>query len=484
MPQRARLPMFLSLLTLTVLIGCGAFCAKSAAYYARLHRRNAAQSVQSLPTEPAPDSATRLMVFAPHCDDETLGNAGLIQQTAQAGGMVRVGILTSGDAFPAAAQRQFRSLRLRPADYSRFAAMRQQESRNALGGLGVSAANVRYFGYPDRGLMPLWSSHWMADTPYFAPNTRRGATDPALSAFPDAPYCGQSLLENIKAELRNFRPTLITVTHPAEDHPDHAAASAFVALALRELQNEPESAAWAKSVHLRYYLVHCGDWPAPPAQNPALAPPAALMRLATAWRCLPLTTGQTKAKAQAIARYPTQTAMMGNFLQAFARSNEIYGAEDAQILTRILDSANPLPDNAPVWKRIAPAVRSPLADNLAREMEGGGDIAVCRACRDSKNFYLQIETREAVSPRFAYRVAIRGLGKHGESGAEALTLNPSPPSNTSSRTLTFAVPLTQLEIKSSNQDAPTPFAALTFRVETSLAGVPIDQTGIVILSTK
>lgn len=493
MPHRARFQASLRVLTrialLMVLLAGMAFGAKSAAFYARLRRLNAAQTIQFLPAEIPPDSATRLLVFAPHCDDETLGSAGLIQQTLKAGGAVQVAILTNGDAFPAAAQREFRSLRLHAADYSRFAALRQQESKNALQSLGVPARSVQFFGYPDRGLMPLWVAHWTADKPYYAPTTQRNTTEAALSVYPNAPYCGRGLLENIKTTLRDFRPTLVTVTHPAEDHPDHAAAAAFVALALRELQSEPQSAVWAKEVRLQYYLVHCGDWPVPPGSpNESLAPPAALMGLDTAWNRCPLTKSETERKAQAIAAYPTQTAMMGPFLRSFARSNEIYGQQSAVKLTRLADDANPMAENATGWKSLSPAVRSPLADNLAREMEPGADIAAIRACRDSKNFYLQIEMRGAVRSRFDYTVWLRALGKRGESRPTALILRLSPQTGSDAdgaeikargRFLTLAVPLKRLM-----PDAPNSIATLTFRVETALTGVSIDQTGIAILSTN
>ncbi|MDT4288484.1 PIG-L family deacetylase [Methylomonas sp. MO1] len=41
----------------------------------------------------------RLLVLAPHPDDETLSSAGLIQQVLQQGGSVRSTVVTSGDAY-------------------------------------------------------------------------------------------------------------------------------------------------------------------------------------------------------------------------------------------------------------------------------------------------------------------------------------------------------------------------------------------------
>ena len=48
--------------------------------------------------------ATRLLVLAPHPDDEALGAAGLIARVANGGGAVHVVLLTSGDGFPEAVE--------------------------------------------------------------------------------------------------------------------------------------------------------------------------------------------------------------------------------------------------------------------------------------------------------------------------------------------------------------------------------------------
>ena len=491
MPHRSRLRASLSALTRCVLLGAvlsGVYVGgASAAFYYQQRQRNAAQSVLPLPVAPRPDSATRLLVFAPHSDDETLGCAGLIQQTVASGGTAKIVILTNGDAFTAAVERQYRRLRPSPADYLQFAALRQRESRSALQSLGVPAENVQFFGFPDGGLMPIWNGSWTANRRYASPTTRCSAAPAALSARPDAIYCGQTLLESIKAAIRACRPTLMTVTHPAEDHADHAAAASFVTLALRELQADPESAAWANRIQLRYYLVHRGDWPVPPASpNAPLAPPAAMTGLDTFWRELPLTPAETERKANAIALYPSQTAMMGRFLTAFARSNEIYGEQRTPRVETISDRAAPLSENAPVWNEIAPALLSPLSDNIARAMEGGGDLAACRICRDSRNLYLQIEMREKTNSRFRVTVRLRAIGPNGESNATGLTLRLTPQSGSASdgtetalrgRILTVKIPLERLAPTAAN---PT----LAFSAETALASVSIDQTGIALLSTN
>lgn len=46
------------------------------------------------------DADTKLLVIAPHPDDETLSSGGLMQQTREAGGQVKVIYLTDGDGYP------------------------------------------------------------------------------------------------------------------------------------------------------------------------------------------------------------------------------------------------------------------------------------------------------------------------------------------------------------------------------------------------
>jgi len=43
---------------------------------------------------------TRLLIFSPHPDDESLRAAGLIQRVLKEGGKVKVVFMTNGDGFP------------------------------------------------------------------------------------------------------------------------------------------------------------------------------------------------------------------------------------------------------------------------------------------------------------------------------------------------------------------------------------------------
>src|SRR5258708_3612394 len=97
----------------------------------------------------------RVLIIAPHPDDESIGTGALIQRVAAAGGRVQVVVITDGDnnLFP---QRiAARRWRISLEDRARWGAMRREESRNALTELGASASAATFLGYHDRTLARL-----------------------------------------------------------------------------------------------------------------------------------------------------------------------------------------------------------------------------------------------------------------------------------------------------------------------------------------
>lgn len=490
MPQRLRrsvtVHLILRFALLALLLPCVYWGGAGAAYFYRHRAVNAEADLKRLSPVTAPSASTRLMVFAPHCDDETLGCAGRIQQTLAAGGSVRTVILTNGDGYRVAVETHIRKLHVGPADYIQFAALRQQESYRALADLGVAKENVLFLGYPDQGLMPLWNDFWTPDRPFTSPTTRCAASPYADTFHPASRYCGQDVTADIKAALKAFRPTVVTVTHPAEDHPDHAATASFVTLALQELRSDPKERAWAEKTRLEYYLVHRGDWPLPQGENPdqPLLPPAEMMQSETRWETLPLTTAQTDRKTRSIALYPSQTALMPAFMASFARRSELYG-EIAPVNLATVPTGTIHVDADPAdWETLPPALLDPVRDNMLRDMQGGGDIRALYACRDRDCLYLRLDTRQPISSRIAYTLRLRALGPNGETGAKSLTLTVQGGSAVGNdhrdirvaargRQLEAAIPWSQL-----TQDLEgEPAALLAVSAETSLAGVNIDRTG-------
>lgn len=481
----ARCSLFGVLLPCVYLFGAGAM------FVLRHRAANASVKALRLPLAPIPSHTDRLIVFAPHCDDETLGCGGLIQQTLAAGGEVRVAILTNGDDFRTAVEREARTLRVGPSDYIAFAGMRQRESLRALAHLGVPARDVYFLGYPDGGLNALWNDYWSESHPYRSPSTRAARSPYALTFDTNARYCGADVLRDVESLLQSFRPTVVAVTHPSEDHPDHSAASSFVDMALRTLGDDPSSA-WARSVPLLHYIVHRGDWPVPQGLHPdaPLAPPAEMADLDTRWLRLPLTAAQAERKEESIQLYPSQTTLMGRFLRSFARSTELFGELPTERLEQVPDGSMRFPADAREWERLTPAELDPVRDNVVRDLQGGGDIRDVYACEDSRWLYVRIETRQPISDRITYTLRVRAFGPNGATAARALTLRSdgSQPVGTAPAGVRIADDGSSLETAIPLPAATPPAIGAVHRIaisaDTAIAGVEIDKTGARILEIR
>ena len=489
--RKRRLGRFVLLTLLVPLCAAGAI-GLNLAYH--IYSQNNAVAAMRFPVLAAPHAGQRFLVFAPHCDDETLGTAGLMQQAQAAGCPLHIVIFTNGDGFKASALRQFDKLNVTPADMVRYGTFRQGETRTAISRLGLSPEIVTFLGYPDRGLLPMWTTNWSPQTLY-----RSGFTRDDHSPYPNAPtlhapYCGQSVLNDVLKQMQADQPTDIFVTHPSDDHPDHMAASAFVRTAFEWLRaaNVP----WAKRAHLHYYLVHRGDWPVPQDihEDNDQYPPAPMTSLDTQWETLPLTLPQTQRKYAAIKRYDSQTALTGRFLYSFARRSELFGTvEDGETktLTRLPGGALPSGPEAAVWDDLPPVALDPTGDTLLRAFQSGADITRLTACRDDNTVAVRVMMAQSITAHTQITLTLRPLTLHPprpdspqppclilhtvtsrEGISQPLKSVPGSTVVWRGRGVQFSLPLTASPVYWDD-----PHARLNVAAETRLGRVVIDRTG-------
>lgn len=132
-------------------------------------------------------SARRVLVLAPHPDDEVFGCGAALADLAARGAEIVVFVLTDG-----AGELED------PAERKRIADLRLRESGVALAVLG--GGKLRTAGFPDRG---LWREQ-------------------------------AALQEALQQTLAETEPDLVFAPSPVEIHPDHrAAAAALIAVAVR-----------------------------------------------------------------------------------------------------------------------------------------------------------------------------------------------------------------------------------------------------------
>lgn len=263
-------------------------------------------------------SDDRILVLAPHPDDEVAGCGGVLQQAAARGLAVRVVFFTHGDD---AGWKYFLFRKhpvFSPGAFRRLGETRHDEAVRACARLGVPDSDLVFLGYPDAGTLEMFTHRWNGPAASRGPLTRSLAVPYPDALRPGARYTGEEALLDMERVMRAFRPTRIFVSHPADHHPDHVAMWLFARAALWELGDTVRA-----GVHP--YLVHYRDWPRPDTYLPGepMAPPPS-PGAAVSWSLFPLDTAVVRAKELALREHHTQFAT-GPGLLSHVRSTEIFG---------------------------------------------------------------------------------------------------------------------------------------------------------------
>ena len=148
---------------------------------------------------------SRVLILAPHPDDESLATGGLLQQVAAAGAESRVIFLTNGENNPWPQRVIEWRWQIKATDRERWGTRRRLEALAALSELGVSERATAFWGFPDQGLTHL-----------------------LLAADDELP-------QRLVRELVDWQPTVLVTPSPLDLHPDHSASAVFVRLAMARL---------------------------------------------------------------------------------------------------------------------------------------------------------------------------------------------------------------------------------------------------------
>lgn len=268
---------------------------------------------------------TRLLVVAPHPDDETIGAGGLIQRVLERHGHVDVVLLTAGDGYVEAVRHETGELQPRPIDYFAYGERRLAEARAALRTLGRTRIRLELLGFPDGGLDRLLRAHWWRQDPERSSTTGRSSPPYTGVLERHVAYDGDDLRRELTRVVRDARPTAIALPDPLDRHPDHRATGLFVLIALADY-----GARHGQLPQLLGYLVHWPNWP-PGWNDPAPSPlawtsdlllPPDLPDRGRRAVVLRLSDLEVRTKADALAKYRTQHRAMGSLLRAFIRRTE------------------------------------------------------------------------------------------------------------------------------------------------------------------
>ena len=148
-------------------------------------------------------NSDRLLIIAPHPDDEVIGAGGLIQRVAGRGGDVRVVFVTAGENNPWPQRVMQRKWFVTAQDRAAWGALRRREAAASLEVLGAPADCPIFLDYPDQDIARL---------------ARQG---------------DQGLTETLRAIIRDFRPSLLVSASAQDFHADHRAVAWFAHHAVR-----------------------------------------------------------------------------------------------------------------------------------------------------------------------------------------------------------------------------------------------------------
>lgn len=229
-------------------------------------------AINVMPELPMNLENQKIMIFAPHCDDEVLGAGGLIHRAIWLKSQVRVVVVTD-------------------CNKRKIGQKRKVETKNGLIVVGLSAQNLSFLDFPEGESM-----------------TRKDPEDRLRLAM--------------QKQIDSYKPTLVVMPNINDTHRDHKATGIA---GDKILQNRLD-------VKVLYYLIHYNflRFPSPPGLRPDdyLLPPARLINFKDKWYKFTLTTDEVDLKEEAIGEYKTQLSLrnpiLTRILWDFARRNELF----------------------------------------------------------------------------------------------------------------------------------------------------------------
>ena len=253
----------------------------------------------------------RILIVAPHIDDEAISAGGYAVDAIANGAEVYVVYLTAGDCNRFSARLLHRTLEPTASNYLSVGKTRIAEAKTAMKILGIPPDHFFVLGYPDRGLRA------MVDNPEAIVRSRGTRAhevpyDDALS--PGSEYRIENAINDLKQVIELARPTTVIAPVPFDMHTDHAATAEIVDLALDELQ-------W-KATRLGY-LVHSRRMkPLMNTPTRALLPPTRLKQFS--WATYPLSDRVKQIKTDMLMTYKSQRPYVFLLRNAFVRRNELF----------------------------------------------------------------------------------------------------------------------------------------------------------------
>ena len=265
---------------------------------------------------PLVNSKTRLLVIAPHPDDETVMTGGLIQRVLENQGKVEIVYLTNGDGSRTTIIQEDKKVDLSPTEFISLGETRIEEASKAASILGVKRDDIFFLGFPDQGLTKIYSRNFSQADGIGVSTTTKVDHIPYPEAYrPGQAYYGSNLLNDVREIALAFKPNIVVTGHPRDNHPDHRISFSLIEKIRSEL--DPDCKIYSSLVHFRGF----------PSPGGYLFPPKKLF--GGDWLSLELYPPEIAVKKKAIEVHVSQYSRPQDklLLDRFTSRNEIFEEE-------------------------------------------------------------------------------------------------------------------------------------------------------------
>jgi LmbE family N-acetylglucosaminyl deacetylase len=265
------------------------------------------------------NSNDKVLILAPHPDDESIGTAGVIQQALKAGAKINVVCLTNGD-FQTFTFTYSNKAPIKFIQFLQLGITRSKESMNAVSILGLKESDIKFLGYPDSGTLSILTDYWGNVKPYVNTITKAFKVPYPECYSTGAEYVGENILKDLEDIIKEFQPTKIFLSSPFDLNKDHRALYVFLKVALWDLEGI------INSPGVFTYLVHSKNWPEPKGYYPEkfLNPPEQIAKNNILWSSLYLNDDEIKKKYKSLLCYKSQMRFGLKYLTCFDRKNELF----------------------------------------------------------------------------------------------------------------------------------------------------------------
>lgn len=297
----------------------------------------------------------RVLVVAPHPDDDIIGCAGVIQRAISSGAKVKVVYTTCGDnnIFSIFFYTDRNSILFRnklsylidlilswKKHFINLGLIRMKEAIRAEKILGLEEKDLIFLGYPDHGTDQMFIYSWDHAKPFKESLGHYSAVPYEISESYKKIFTADNVVDDIKKIINDFKPTRIFVAHPSDVNGDHWASYLYTVTALDDLGDA------ITRPKIYPYLVHVPGWPLPRNYHKDLeiTPPEKFFgesSSAIKWEQFRLTDEEIDKKYRAMLEHRSQMSVSAFYLLSFVRKNELFG--DFPIIELKRQAASALP---------------------------------------------------------------------------------------------------------------------------------------------